>query len=115
MPILWDGSAPAPSVPLCGITATIQACSDIAKKTAPPIFEVTDFNSQEKNLLYWALIFLWWCESHGILGFTGVAIAAAGIANCCSFFSCAVPDFFGGSSGKARPEILELNELPGPD
>jgi uncharacterized membrane protein YtjA (UPF0391 family) len=84
VPILWDGSAPAPSkehffqdLQLASKPITVldgyRCSSGLRKLTLAP-------KIRRKIMLYWALVFLVVALIAGVLGFTGVAVASAGIA-----------------------------------
>lgn len=89
MPILWDGSAPAPSRKknekndsrtYGNCVSRLQLQWDVEPSIPFAIICQVNFNLEDKRMLYWALVFLVVALVAGVLGFTGVAVAAAGIA-----------------------------------
>jgi uncharacterized membrane protein YtjA (UPF0391 family) len=55
---------------------------DTSLRRGNPILQADSIHRlrEERNMLYWALVFLVVALIAGVFGFTGVAIAAAGIA-----------------------------------
>lgn len=83
--VLWDGLAPAPSSVTLFPLPTGMSFADYS--VAGIIRErVFNYACEGKNqlggqiMLYWALMFLVVALIAGLLGFTGVAVAAAGIS-----------------------------------